>query len=307
MEQRNVITWALLSVIIVLLMTTGVQAQELTEVSASNISEKIQAGEDIRLENVRIKGELDLSKKIIENEITIKKSVFENDTDFSNTKFIRYLNFQGTSFLGISKFRSATFSEGIYSKGATFGKNAYFDEATFIKNAYFKHATFSGHAFFRDANFKKAYFVRTTFSGSAYFRDANFNDSAAFRSAKFDSLDFYNTSISRLDLAEADFKNLKVDKWDSLKKINHSFDGPTYVNLIKSFREREQFVDADAAYIKYKQVSEADKNWSFSETHSKLGDRIMELYCGYGVRPWNALGWGIVIISVYYNKYFFII
>ena len=180
---------------------------------------------------------------------------------------------------------------------ASFGKNAYFNDANFIKNAYFKHATFSGHAFFRDANFKKAYFVRTTFSGSAYFRDANFNDSAAFRSAKFDSLDFYNTSISRLDLAEADFKNLKVDKWDSLKKINHSFDGPTYVKLIKSFREREQFVDADAAYIKYKQVSEADKNWSFSETHSKLGDRIMELYCGYGVRPWNALGWGIVIIS----------
>lgn len=99
----------------------------------------------------------------------------------------------------------------------------------------------------------------------------------------------------RLDLDGADFETIKVDKWDSLKKFTHSFEGLTYVKLIKSFREMEQFDDADAAYIKYRQVSEADKKWSLS----KLGDIFMGLYCGYGVRPFYAIGWGIMIIFVF--------
>ena len=112
MEPRNVIVWTLLVVLVVLLMSAVVQAQELTEVPASEILEKIQAGEDVHLENVRITGEFNLSKieletapivctsveiewvslkegpkiyygllnelKIIESEITIINSVFEN-------------------------------------------------------------------------------------------------------------------------------------------------------------------------------------------------------------------------------------
>jgi len=43
-------------------MSTGVQAKELREVSASEILKQIENGEDIFLENVRITGKLDLSK-----------------------------------------------------------------------------------------------------------------------------------------------------------------------------------------------------------------------------------------------------
>ena len=62
MESKNAIVWALLVVLVVLAMSTGVQAQELREVPASEILEKIRAGEDIHLENVRITGELNVSK-----------------------------------------------------------------------------------------------------------------------------------------------------------------------------------------------------------------------------------------------------
>ncbi|MEA3281699.1 MAG: hypothetical protein U9Q68_03930 [Euryarchaeota archaeon] len=62
MEPRNVILWILLPVLVVLAMAAGVQAQELREVPASEILEKIQAGEDVSYMNVRVTGELDISK-----------------------------------------------------------------------------------------------------------------------------------------------------------------------------------------------------------------------------------------------------
>ncbi len=61
MALRSVIMWTLFSVIVVFVLSTGVQAQELTDVPASKILELIENGEDIYLENVRITGELNLS------------------------------------------------------------------------------------------------------------------------------------------------------------------------------------------------------------------------------------------------------
>ena len=52
MEPKNVILWVLLVVLAVLAMSTGVQAQELRGVFASEILEKIRAWEDAHLENV---------------------------------------------------------------------------------------------------------------------------------------------------------------------------------------------------------------------------------------------------------------
>ena len=62
MKPKNVIVWILLLGIVVLLMSTSVQANELTEFNANDILEKIEKGEDIYLENVHIVGELDLSE-----------------------------------------------------------------------------------------------------------------------------------------------------------------------------------------------------------------------------------------------------
>ncbi len=61
MALRSAILWTLFSVIVVFVLSMGVQAQELTDVPASDILELIENGEDIYLENVRITGELNLS------------------------------------------------------------------------------------------------------------------------------------------------------------------------------------------------------------------------------------------------------
>jgi hypothetical protein len=55
--------WTLFSVIVVFVLSTSVQAQELTEdVPASEILERIRKGEDVAYKNVNITGKLDLSK-----------------------------------------------------------------------------------------------------------------------------------------------------------------------------------------------------------------------------------------------------
>lgn len=107
MKLRNVIIWTFSSILFLLIVSTEVQAQELKEVDASDILEKIEHGEDIFLENVQIIGNLNVSEielktipikrtqfeieriylkdelKVVESKITIKNSVFENDVDFS--------------------------------------------------------------------------------------------------------------------------------------------------------------------------------------------------------------------------------
>lgn len=100
MALRSVIMWTLFSVIVVFVLSTSVQAQELTDVPASDISKQIESGEDIYLENALIKGEFNLSKldlktiyglmlklKVVESEIKINNSVFENDVNMCNTTF----------------------------------------------------------------------------------------------------------------------------------------------------------------------------------------------------------------------------
>ena len=99
MKTQNLI---ILTTLFFLLVSSinGVQAQELTEINASEILEKIETGEDVYLENVRIIGELNLNKlnfnskvylprsnsmpdQAVESEIIIKDSIFENNLDFS--------------------------------------------------------------------------------------------------------------------------------------------------------------------------------------------------------------------------------
>jgi len=424
MEPKNVIMRMFLLVLAVLVMSTGAQAQELREVPASEILEKIQAGEDVNYDGYRITGELNLSEiylekipiarhvpiitrhefgfvwwgleeelKIVESEITIINSVFENNVDFSNTRFKMPVDFFDTSFLDISdfggacftggaNFRSANFSSNVRFWGASFGGDAHFDyasfdgyasflsasfgsgvsfwgasfwgdavfiganfssdasfwganfssdavfidasfgsdvsfwNASFDNNASFGLTSFYGYASFCDASFEgdsdffrtsfegdsdfsdasfegDSNFFRTSFEGDSDFSDASFGGDAIFDFAEFDKVHFSDTTFTKVSLHEADFKSMKVE-WASLKDAL-IFNGPTYIKLIKNFREMEQFEDADDAYYQYRRLSQANKNWSFS----KLGDVFMWLSCGYGVRPWRAPAWGVIIIFIF--------
>ena len=199
MTPRNVIMWTLLPVLVVLIVSSGVPAQGLTEVPASKILEQIENGEDVYIEDARITGELNLSKievetvpiarpeleleifgleeelKIVESEIAITNSVFENDVDFSNTLFNNTLNFYNTTFSGKADFRGASFSDATGFWDANFSGGADFWNARFSGYASFRNASFSGNTYFNGANF----------SGNAFFRNASFSGNSSFSNARF--------------------------------------------------------------------------------------------------------------------------
>ena len=272
MKPKNVIVWILVLAIVVLLMSTSVQAKD--EVNATAILEKIENGEDIYLENVHIVGELDLSEielktipntrseweisffyleeelKIVESKIEIHDSVFEDDVDFSNTQFRKDIDFRGTSFLGKIDFLGANFA---------------------------------GKADFTGANF----------AGKPDFIYANFAGNATFNSTEFNKVSFTGATFTTVSLYESEFNQMNVE-WSSLKDAL-IFNGPVYIKLIKKFRDREQFEDADAAYYQYRRLSQANKKWSFS----KLMDVVAGVSCGYGVKPGYPLIWGFILIMLF--------
>ncbi|MCW3129924.1 MAG: potassium channel family protein [Methanophagales archaeon] len=91
-----------------------------------------------------------------------------------------------------------------------------------------------------------------------------------------------------------------IVSWSSLENAL-VFDGPTYIKLIKNFREMEQFEDADDAYYQYRRLTQTNKKWSLS----KLGDIFMWVSCGYGVKPHYTIICGVVIILIFSFIYWF--
>ena len=238
---------------------------------------------------------------------------------FDDASFSGNAYFEEASFSGDAHFWDADFSGDAYFWDADFSGNAYFSKASFSGDAYFCESDFSGDAYFWDADFSgdayfgvasfsgNAYFVNARFSGDANFSNANFrSDSyfygakfsgyADFGNAKFDRVDFLDTSFTKVSLYDADFNSMKVN-WSSFKKPlvetnPQSFDGPTYVKLIKNFRTLEQFDDADDAYFGYR-----------FRSLTGIVDVFMLLSCGFGVKPCLPLIWGLFIVLLFAGFY----
>jgi hypothetical protein len=216
MKQKNVIVWILLLGIVVLLLSSYVQAKELTEVNATDILEQIENRENIALNESRIIGELDLctielntttiarSKceldhgleeelKIVESKIDIQNSVFVDDVNFSNTQLRNCFAINNkTSFLGTVDFSGAEFCDRADFKFAYFHGNADFDCTHFAGNASFGSADFYENANFSYADFADvAFFRHVDFAGDAYFSYADFADVALFSYADFASDAFF--------------------------------------------------------------------------------------------------------------------
>ena len=329
MKQKSMIVWILLLGIVVLLLSTLVQAKELTEVYATDILKQIENGEDISLENVRIIGVFNLTKielktvpvaraeweikyadlegelkiverlkierlKIVESEIAIINSIFEDDVDTSRIQFRKKVDFSATTFLGESDFKGADFRGNADFGYADFSGDAYFQYVDFRGVTSFLSADFRGNADFWYANFSgDADFIGADFSGDAYFTDADFTGYATFDSTELNKVSFTGATFTSVSLDESEFNQMRVE-WSALKDAL-SADGLTYLRLIKNFRGIEQFEDADAAYYQYRRLSQANKKWSFS----KLGDVFIWVTCGYGVKPHYTIGLALVLILLF--------
>jgi uncharacterized protein YjbI with pentapeptide repeats len=258
---------------------------------------------------------------------SFKDANFTGSADFLDANFAGDASFKDANFTGNATFWDANFTGGADFLDANFAGDAFFDHANFTGDAFFNHANFTGDARFRDANFaRSANFNLANFAGDADFSEANFARSAKFRYAnfagdarfgdakftgvadfgdanftgdaiffptEFDKAYFRGTTFTNVSLNETDYNQMNVE-WSTLKDAL-IFDGPTYIKLIKNFREMEQFEDADAAYYQYRQLSQKNKEWSFP----KLMDVVAGVSCGYGVKPGYPLIWGFILIIVF--------
>jgi hypothetical protein len=159
---------------------------ELTPIDASVILEKIQKGEPVEYDHVRIvgavdydpvrMGDQDIQCKVASSSIKITNFIIENYVDFNN-----YL------FKADVDFVRGTFSSNAWFAGATFSSSLRFVEVTFSGYADFHDAKFGGYADFYGAKFSdNAGFERAEFSGGfASFNEAKFNGNAKFDGANF--------------------------------------------------------------------------------------------------------------------------
>jgi hypothetical protein len=95
-------------------------ADNLREVPASEILAKIEKGEPVEYDHVRVKGDLKVSKLNLPKEnnkflvgspIKITNSIIFGEIDFSNTTLREAVAFEDTEFIVFAKFIESQFNE----------------------------------------------------------------------------------------------------------------------------------------------------------------------------------------------------
>ncbi len=287
----------------------------------------------------REKGPDGIERSIINSRIYIQDSVFRDRVDFSEVRFDGVVNFSGTTFHQFTSFSNTRFNQNARFNDTHFVRNwTHFSETQFYVDAWFDGAQFSGPTAFAGAQFhvdarfyqtqfnNDAYFNGVEFSENAYFSGALFNESVNFSSTRFtQSADFSNVqfrqvadfSEAQLDYSswlgtkfqdviyftETDLRNRMIISWTQLEG-NIVYDDLFYLSIIRNFNELGQFDDADNSYYSYR-VGKRDISYSRFDPRWLFEFIVLDLTCGYGVKPFRTIGVAILIIlgcSIFYYR-----
>ncbi len=189
-------------------------------VDADEIIRKAKNGENVRYENVTIKGVVDLTAYYDEKGDLPRKSWFNgNDNKIENTlrgeitfinceftdDFIAYYRDDRSEYTFISHFDS-----DVTFRDCTFRRDAAFKYSEFREGAAFSNTTFGDNSNFKYAEFKE----KSTFEKSV------FEDDSDFKYAEFDDMVNFANSVFK---EEANFKYAEME--DGVKFTNTIFDG----------------------------------------------------------------------------------
>ena len=287
-----------LGVVLMLLVATNGCATEEPRivVQASEVLQKIADRQTIEYNHALIIGNLDQLPKVISSEIHITDTIIEGNVDLHDSIFEKNVYFTYTRFDGYANFSHSNFSDLVDFSNSSFFKEALFDNSKFKSGTVFYHCWFNKEAYFSysqmewiaqfdEVTFNDiAYFIGTEFKGDTYFTDSEFTGNAIFWGSHFSKqLYFTRVKFSYIEL-----------QWSNINTLICE-DASTYLELIKNFKDKGQFDDADNCYYQYRSWSQNQKNWGFS----KLLDLIAWLSCGYGVRPSYTLAMSSAIIFIF--------
>lgn len=300
--------------------------KEANSISSDHILEKIMLGNDIKLENYIIHGDLnladlDLSEDednyyYINSSIKIINSVIKGSVNFDNAIFLKSIAFCGSEFESEASFKFSKFIKVADFSSVTFKAKSTFWQAQFVDRADFSPTHVRGNSFLKPVQFKSdCNFEFVRFVNEADFSEAEFNCVAEFFGTKFDKeANFCEVKFSKPAIfIDAKFKEdfifwdakcslLQMEwgteifrfhvYWSDVKDSLYCDDGPTYLSMIKSFRELEQFEDADDCYYEYRRWRQQNRTPGWA----KFIDLLAWITCGYGVRPSYTIIFGFFTI-----------
>jgi uncharacterized protein YjbI with pentapeptide repeats len=264
-------------------------------------------------------------KSIFKESAHFCDSMFKNRTIFYNSSFISDCYFFGSEFcrnaiFGKSKFcNSVDFDNCIFSGYADFREAEFEGKATFnsnfTKKTDFSDATFNGGAYFLNSEFyddvrfsytrhyRPAYFAKSKFIKSVDFNGSTFNQGIDFRDSKFKGDLYLNDVEIRgfINLTKVKYNILNINWPDDIQLVCDN--GPTYLDLIKNFRNLERFEIADNIYFQYRDWKKNQRTWLQREKYID----ILALYtCGYGVKIGYTIYLGTFLMLAFASIYFLI-
>lgn len=170
------------------------------EVKSSEILEKIEKGESVDYDKVKLIGSLDLDKldlptmtvkldgyevrplgleehaKHVNSSISITNSMIMDAVKFNDTVFFQSINFEGSKFYGSFNLNETEFKDNANFKSSKFYSNFNIQKSKFNRIAIFNASQFYGTADFSNAKFENGvFFEGANFYGDAIFEGASGN------------------------------------------------------------------------------------------------------------------------------------
>ena len=264
-------------------------------------------------------------------EANFDNAIFSEEANFDNATFLRKADFDNATFSGEANFDNDTFSKEANFDNATFLREADFIDAIFSNGASFMDATFSNRASFMDATFLgEASFFDATFSGGASFFGATFSEEANFKHAElsgkfefipnksetiiFESTYFSDNVRIKADMCKCSFVNSNIERVDMTDSIWIVDNKPK--DSYKIWEERQGNLSSKELEGIYRRLKQSYQKYGDYSTAGKFYYQEMELkreqlrgiekkiwyiykkICGYGERPWNVIGFSVLIIFV---------
>lgn len=221
-------------------------------------------------------------------------SIFRDSAIFFHNIFNCKADFNSTEFHKVTDFSVSQFNEDVSFSGVTrtkFEGNAIFEAVTFNKNAYFGGSAFNNDAIFIRARFLQfADFIWTTFNGMANFNECIFDKNPYFLET------FFNKSIN---LNSARF-NLIYIYWYQIKGKLY-YDDWVYAKLINIYENMGRYEDADGAYYEFREQKRKHYRNLLKRAFEFI---LLDLTCGYGVKPFRAIIFLIVILLIFSGFYY---
>ena len=264
----------------------------------------------LNLNNIIFESDVIFKHVEFRDSVFFNNCIFRGNADFSKSTFKQQTEYVDTDFL-FSDFSDVVFEEDVYFSDATFGKNAIFDYSEFMSNACF-HRAIMKNVSFKNSNFRdNAEFNATEISNIFSLEGTTCEKTVDFRDTVFS----HKNGNSAIVILQGATYNLMRINWYQVNENlfiadgrgKHNFnqyvklDSVTFqpisnilVQMEDNFRKLGQAIDEDLCYYYRKQLERQKAPW-FLEKFKYL---ILELTCGYGVKPFYTIRCSALVIII---------